>query len=317
MMKRELQGSRMTGLGHYQPPKVLTNDDIAQMVDTDDEWIQTRTGIRERHVAAEDQSVVDMAARAARMALQDAGRREVSMIVVASTTSESRSPNVAGRVAQRLGLDGPAIIDVNTACSGFEYAVATADQAISLGSADSALVIGAEKLSAFTDWTDRTTCVLTADGAGAVVLEASARPEVSPVVWGSVTDMADDVTIDGDPQRFAQNGRQVMRWAFTQAAGHATRVLEKAGMSMEDIDVLAFHQANLRLIEPLAEKLGATDRHILIRDVEVSGNTSAASVPMGLSKAWHRGELPRGGYALLFGFGGGFAFAGQVVKLPE
>lgn len=309
-------GSKITGLGHYQPEKVLTNHDIAQLVDTTDEWIQTRTGIVERHVAAEEETVADMAVAAAKMAMAEAGRTDVDLVVVASTTAAERSPNTAGRVSQRLGFTAPGIMDVNTACSGFEYAVGIADQAISAGSAESALVIGAEKLSAFTDWTDRRTCILTADGAGALVLEKSEEPKVSRTIMGSVPAMADAVTIGGEPQIFDQDGRQVMRWAFTEAAVQARRVLEAAGLELEDIDVLAFHQANLRLIEPLAKALGATERQVVIQDVKESGNTSAASVPLGLSKYWHRGDLPRGGKALLLGFGGGFTYAGQVVELP-
>lgn len=306
----------MLGLGHFQPEKVLTNRDIEELVDTNDEWIQSRTGIRERHIAGEGEDTTTMAVAAARMALADAGLSDVDLVIVASTTSEARSPNGAARVSSELGFTGPAVIDINTACSGFEYALALADQSISAGVAETALVIGSETLSRITDWTDRATCVLTADGAGAVVLGASAVKHVSPVVWGSVPELADAVVVKGEPPIFSQNGRSVMRWALTSSVKDAERVLERAGVSMDQIDVLAFHQANLRIIEPLAKGLGATDRHIVLTDVEVSGNTSAASVPMALSKAWHAGELPRGAKALLFGFGGGFTYAGQVVDLP-
>lgn len=305
------------GLGHYQPERVMTNFDIAELVETDDEWIQSRTGIRERRIAAPEETVLDMAEQAARMALEEADLQDVDLVVLASTTTEERSPNTAGRISQRLGFTAPAIMDVNTACSGFEYALGIADQAIRAGSARTALVIGADKLSAVTDWTDRRTCILVADGAGAVVLTASETPGVFPTIWGSVPAMADAVTIDGDPTTFSQDGRQVMRWAFTEAAKQARRVLDAAGMTLEDVDVLAFHQANLRLIEPLAKALNASERHIVLQDIVESGNTSAGSVPLALSKYWHRGDLPRGGKALLLGFGGGFAFAGQVVVLPE
>lgn len=310
------RGSALLGLGHFQPAKVLTNADIEAMVDTNDEWIQSRTGIRERHIAGVGEDTTTMAVAAARMALADAGIDDVDLVIVASTTSEARSPNGAARVSTELGLSGPAVIDINTACSGFEYALALADQSVSAGVAETALVIGSETLSRITDWTDRATCVLTADGAGAVVLGASEAKHVSPVVWGSVPELADAVVVKGEPPIFSQNGRSVMRWALTSSVKDAQRVLERAGVTMDQIDVLAFHQANLRIIEPLAKGLGATDRHIVLKDVEVSGNTSAASVPMALSKAWHAGELPRGAKALLFGFGGGFTYAGQVVDLP-
>ena len=257
-----------------------------------------------------------MAVAAARMALEDAGVSDVDMVIVASTTSETRSPNGAARVSAELGFSGPAVLDINTACSGFEYAVALADQSISAGVAQTALVIGSETLSRITDWTDRATCVLTADGAGAVVLGATDNPGVSPVIWGSVPEMADAVVVEGQPPVFSQNGRTVMRWALKDSVREAERVMERAGVTIDDVDVLAFHQANLRIIEPLAKGLGATERHVVLHDVEYSGNTSAASVPLALSKAWHAGELPRGGRALLFGFGGGFTYAGQVVRLP-
>jgi 3-oxoacyl-[acyl-carrier-protein] synthase III len=310
------RGSALLGLGHFQPANVMTNHDIEKLVDTNDEWIRTRTGIIERHIATEDDDTTSMAVAAAKMALADSGVSDVDLVIVASTTSETRSPNGAARVSAQLGFTRPAVIDINTACSGFEYAVALADQSISAGVAETALVIGSETLSRVTDWTDRATCVLTADGAGAVVLGASAEPKVSPVHWGSVPELADAVVVEGTPPVFSQNGRNVMRWALTSSVKEAKVVLAKAGVTMDDIDVLAFHQANLRIIEPLAKGLGATERHIVLHDIEVSGNTSAASVPLALSKAWHAGELPRGGRALLFGFGGGFTFAGQVVQLP-
>ena len=315
MMNRTYLGSRVIGLGHFQPEKILSNHDLEKLVDTNDEWIQARTGIKERRMVGENDTVVSMAVEAARMALKDADVSTVDLIVVASTTSQNRTPNVASRVAEALGLERPGVLDINTACSGFEYAVAVADQFVSSGVSERALVIGSEALTNFTDYTDRTTCVLTADGAGAFVLERTEEPEISPVAWGSIPELGDAVVIAGEPEYFSQNGRNVMRWALTGAVKEAQKVLEKAGLTIDDIDVLAFHQANLRIIEPLAKGLGAKDQ-IVIKDVVNSGNTSAASVPLGLSKAWHAGELPRGGRTLLFGFGGGFTFAGQVIKLP-
>jgi len=313
----DLRGSRILGFGHFQPERVLTNDDLARMVETNDEWIRSRTGIRERHIAGPDDTVYTMGAAAARAAMDDAGVTNADLVVLASTTATDRSPNTAGRVVAELGLDGAAAIDVNTACSGFEYALGLAEQSVRLGTANTAVVIGSETLSAITDWTDRSTCVLTADGAGAVVVGSDPVARISPVVWGTVPGLTDAVRVDGDPQRFSQDGRQIMRWALKDAVGIARRILQTAGVTLDDIDVFAFHQANRRIIEPLVKALGVTDRQIVIHDIEVSGNTSAASVPLGLSKAWHRGELPRGGRALLFGFGGGFAYAGQVVELPE
>ncbi|PPK94255.1 3-oxoacyl-[acyl-carrier-protein] synthase-3 [Kineococcus xinjiangensis] len=312
------RGSQVLGLGHHQPPQVLTNEDLSARVDTSDEWIRTRTGISTRHVAGDGDTVASMGAAAARMALAEAGTdpQRVSMVVLATMTDEDRSPNSAGRVAAELGLAGPAVLDVNTACSGFEYALGIADQAVRAGTADHVLVIGSEKMTAVTDWSDRSTCVLTGDGAGALLIGPSEPALLSSVVWGSVPHLLEAVRVEGTPSRFAQEGRSVYRWAITEAATHAEHVLKAAGMTAADLGVLAFHQANLRIVEPLARALGA-ENAVVITDVTESGNTSAASVPLGLSKAWHRGELPAGAPALLFGFGGGFTYAGLVAHLPD
>jgi 3-oxoacyl-[acyl-carrier-protein] synthase-3 len=330
-------GSRILGLGHHQPAKVLTNDDIAQLVETNDEWIRSRTGIVTRHVAGDDATVADMATAAAVHALDDAGvaADDVDLVVVATATAVDRSPNTAGRVAYalRTGVQpgastpegeeepdlrdvvGPAVLDLNVACSGFAHAVGLADQAIRAGSARTAVVIGAEKLTAFTDWTDRSTCILTADGAGAAVLQAAETPGVGPVVWGSEPEITPAVRIEAPADLFAQDGRAVFKWAITRAAERAKRVVEASGLELSDIEVLVAHQANLRIIEPLAKNLGLEDK-VVVTDITESGNTSAASIPLGLSKWWHDGRVPAGVPALLFGFGGGFAWAGQVVLTP-
>jgi len=316
---RSVAGSRIAGVGHYQPERVLTNAELAEMVDTNDEWIRTRTGIIERHIAREDETVGDLAAEAAKSALADGGFEPdaIGMIVVASTSVMDHSPNVAGRVAAALGMTSPVIIDVNTACSGFEHGIALADAAIRGGQVERALVIGAEKLSSITDWTDRTTCVLTADGAGAFVLEASDEPGIGPTVWGSEPTMSRAVLVEEESgNKFSQDGRMILRWAMSKSSDISRRAVEEAGLSMDDIQVFVPHQANLRIIEPLAEQLGLTDR-IVVTDVQYSGNTSAASIPLGFSKWWHEGRIPANVPALLFGFGGGFAYASQVVMTPS
>nr|WP_281250867.1 beta-ketoacyl-ACP synthase 3 [Sinomonas mesophila] len=317
-------GTEIAGLGHADASRLMDNHELETMMDTSDEWIRQRTGIVTRRIA-DGQTVADLAAEAARHALEDSGvgAEEIDLVIVATTTAEERSPNTAGRVAEALGLGtdgagerGPGIVDVNTACSGFEYALAVADQSIRTGSATHALVIGAEKLSSVTDWTDRTTAVLTADGAGAAVVRAAEAPRIGPVVWGSKPAMAGSVTISPPTGTFAQNGRDVLRWALTEAAGHARSAVERSGLALEDIEVLVTHQANLRIIEPLAEALGLADR-VVVTDVTESGNTSAASVPLGLSRWWHAGRIPADVPALLFGFGGGFTFAGMVAMTPR
>ncbi len=311
-------GSVLVGSGHYQPERVMTNDEMATIVETSDEWIRQRTGIVTRRIAADDETVVDLAEGAARDALSATGvtAAEIDLVIVASCTSEQRSPNTAGRVAQRLGMNGPAIIDVNVACSGYVHALALADQAIRAGSATTAIVIGAEKLSSVTDWTDRTTCVLVADGAGAFILRRSDQPTVSDVTWGSVPTLADAVRIEPPTNKFAQEGKSVFKWGISEAEGLARKSVERAGYEMSDIGVFVSHQANLRIIEPLARQLGLTGS-IVATDVTASGNTSAASIPMAYSKLHREGRLPADTPTLLFGFGGGFAYAGMVVRTPR
>jgi len=315
-------GTAIVGLGHAQPVRVMDNFELEKILDTSDEWIQQRTGIVTRHIAGEGETVATLATDAARMALADSGlaAEQIDLVVVATTTSQERSPNTAGRVAQALDLGadrrGPGVIEINTACSGFEYALGIVDQAIRSGSATHAIVIGAETLSTVTDWTDRSTAVLVADGAGAAVVGPSDQPRIGPVVWGSRTDMADSVRIGPPEGKFSQNGREVLRWGLLDAVGHARDAVERAGLTLDDIEVLVAHQANLRIIEPLAQGLGLSDK-VVVTDVTESGNTSAASVPLGFSKWWHAGRIPADVPALLFGFGGGFTYAGMVAMTPR
>ncbi|MDQ0790349.1 3-oxoacyl-[acyl-carrier-protein] synthase-3 [Streptomyces sp. B3I7] len=319
------QGSRLTAVGHYQPARILTNEDLAGMVDTGDEWIRSRVGIRTRHIAGPDEPVDELAAHAAAKALAAAGHgpETVDLVVVATSTAIDRSPNTAARVAARLGIPSPAAMDVNVVCAGFPHALATADHAVRAGAATRALVIGADKMSEVTDWTDRTTCVLVGDGAGAAVVEADVagavgadgRPGIGPVLWGSVPEMGHAVRIEGTPPRFAQEGQSVYRWATTRLPAIARQVCERSGITPAELAGVVLHQANLRIIEPLAEKLGAVNA-VVARDVVESGNTSAASIPLALSKLVERGELTSGDPVLLFGFGGNLSYAGQVIRCP-
>jgi 3-oxoacyl-[acyl-carrier-protein] synthase III len=313
-------GSRITAVGHHQPAKVLTNDDVARLVDTSDEWIRSRVGIRTRHVAGPEEPVDALAAQAAAKALAAAGRtpEEIDLVVVATSTAVDRSPNTAARVAARLGMPAPAVLDLNVVCAGFPHALATADHAIRAGSASRALVIGADKMTEITDWTDRTTCVLVGDGAGAAVVEAvpdGTESGIGPVLWGSVPEMGHAVRIEGSPPVFAQEGQSVYRWATIQLPPIARKVCERAGVAPEDLAGIVLHQANLRIIEPVAERIGAVNA-VVARDVVESGNTSAASIPLALSKLVERREIAQGAPVLLFGFGGNLSYAGQVVRCP-
>ncbi|MFD6024291.1 beta-ketoacyl-ACP synthase III [Streptomyces griseoluteus] len=315
-----MHGSRIAAIGHYQPAKVLTNEDLARMVDTSDEWITSRVGIRTRHIAGPDEPVDELAAHAAAKALAAAGLApgDIDLVLVATSTAIDRSPNTAARVAARLGIPEPAAMDVNVVCAGFTHALATADHTVRAGAARRALVIGADKMSEVTDWTDRSTCVLVGDGAGAAVVEACAPGEqagIGPVLWGSVPEMGNAVRIEGTPPRFAQEGQSVYRWATTQLPPIARRACEKARVEPADLAAVVLHQANLRIIEPLAQKIGAVNA-VVARDVTESGNTSAASIPLALSKLIEQGSVRSGDPVLLFGFGGNLSYAGQVIRCP-
>ncbi|WP_328314993.1 ketoacyl-ACP synthase III [Streptomyces sp. NBC_00442] len=312
-----MRGSRVVAVGHYQPAKVLTNDDLAELVDTSDAWISSRVGIRTRHVAGADEPVDELAAHAGAKALAAAGLSpaDIDLVLVATSTAIDRSPNTAARVAARLGMGSPAVMDLNVVCAGFTHALATADSLVRTGTARRALVIGADKMTAVTDWSDRSTCVLVGDGAGAVVVEASEEQLIGPVLWGSVPEMGHAVRIEGSPPVFAQEGQSVYRWATTQLPPIARQVCERAGLTPEDLAAVVLHQANLRIIEPVARKIGAVNA-VVARDVVESGNTSAASIPMALSKLVERGEISTGDPVLLFGFGGNLSYAGQVVRCP-
>jgi 3-oxoacyl-[acyl-carrier-protein] synthase III len=312
-----MTGSRITGMGHHQPEHVLTNDDLARLVDTSDEWIRRRTGIATRRIARDD-SVADLAAAAAGKALAAAGvdPADIGLVQVATCSAIDRCPSTAAQVAGRLGIPGAAAFDVNNACAGFTTALATADHAIRAGAARHALVVGAEKMSDITDWTDRATCVLLGDGAGAAVLSASDTPHVGPVVWGSDPSLGDAVRILGDwHPTFAQDGQTVFRWATTTLAPIARQACERAGIEPAELGAIVTHQANLRIIEAIVERLDAPGV-LVAQDVVESGNTSAASIPIALAKLVARGEIRSGAPVLLLGFGGGLSWAGQVVTCP-
>jgi 3-oxoacyl-[acyl-carrier-protein] synthase-3 len=262
-----------------------------------------------------------MATFAAEKALAGSGltAADIDMVVVATCSSIDRCPNVATRVAARLGITAPAAFDLNTACSGFSYALGTADHAIRAGAARNAIVIGAEKLSDVTDWTDRTTAVLFGDGAGAAVVTGvpdGEQPGIGPVLWGSAPDKGDVLRIEGWQPYIKQEGQIVFRWATTALAPFALEACEKAGVRPEELAAFVPHQANTRIIDGIVKRLGLSPDVVIAKDLVESGNTSAASVPLALSKLVERREVPAGAPVLLFGFGGGLTYAGQVIRCP-
>jgi 3-oxoacyl-[acyl-carrier-protein] synthase III len=309
-------GSRIVALGHYQPSRVVTNDELATMVDTNDAWIRDRVGIAERRIA-ESESVADMATFAAEKALANSGltAADIDAVFVATCSSADRCPNVAARVSARLGIAAPAAMDLNTACSGFCYGLAAADHAIRAGASRNALVIGAEKLSDMTDFTDRSTCILFGDGAGAAVVSAADEAAIGPVVWGSAPERGDVLVIEGWRPYIYQDGQAVFRWATTALAQHARLTCERAGVATKDLAAFVAHQANTRIIDGIVKRLDLSNA-VIAKDIVESGNTSAASIPLALSKLVETRAVPSGAPVLLFGFGGGLTYAGQVVRCP-
>ncbi|QSB04213.1 beta-ketoacyl-ACP synthase III [Natronoglycomyces albus] len=313
-------GSRVVSVGHYQPEKVLTNAELCEMVETTDEWITSRVGIKERRIAEKDEKVADLAFKAGQQALANSGlsASDIDMVLVGTTSAMDRTPNTACQVAARLGIEtGSPAMDVNTACSGFGYAVGMADQFLKGGTAKRALVIGAEKLTQFTDWSDRSTCVLFGDGAGAVIMEATDETEqvTGPVVWGSVPAMADVIRITEDIPFIKQEGQSVYRWTVTSLPPLIRQTINDAGLEPASIKAFVLHQANLRIIEGISKRLGFDDA-IIADDIIYSGNTSTASIPLALSKLVQEGKVQSGDPIVLFGFGGGLTYAGQVIYCP-
>ncbi|MEW9553182.1 beta-ketoacyl-ACP synthase III [Nonomuraea sp. NPDC050783] len=310
-------GARVLAFGHYQPANVVTNDDLARNMDTSDEWIQSRVGIKERRVAADGESVEDMAAIAGGKALAASGLTpdDVDLVIVATCTLETQIPNASAVVAHRLGIRAPGAFDVNAACAGFCYALATASAAVRGGSARNVLVIGSEKLSQWVDWTDRSTAVIFADGAGAAVVGPAETPGIGPVVWGSAGDKSEAIRIQDRTTFLHQEGQTVFRWATTALHPVALEACERAGVDPSELSAFVPHQANLRIVEAIARKLGA-DKAVVARDIVNAGNTSAASIPLALSRMLERGEVRSGGLALVLGFGAGLTYAGQVIEIP-
>lgn len=320
-------GARVLGWGSSQPQRVVTNDELAERVETSDEWIRDRVGIVSRRIADPDTKLVDIAADAGSKAVADAGLSptDVDTIIVATCTMPNSLPNAAAQVGTRIGLSAPGAFDLNTACAGFCYGLGVASDLVRAGSSRHALVIGAEKLSHWLDWDDRATSIIFADGAGAAVL-GPARTEqeigVGPLVWGSDGSQSHLIRVLGEPgesNKIFQEGQAVFRWATTQIAPIALRAIERAGLAPEDIDVFVPHQANLRIIDAVAKRLrkeGAREDMRVAQDIVHSGNTSSASVPLAIDHMRAAGQISRGDVMLLVGFGSGLSYAGQVVICP-
>jgi 3-oxoacyl-[acyl-carrier-protein] synthase III len=314
--------SRIAGTGSYLPERVVTNHDLEKMVDTTDEWIRTRTGIERRHVAAAGETTVDLAEHATRRALEAAGvaPEEVDFIAFGTTTPDLIFPNCGTLLQQRLGCRGAPAFSVETACAGFMYALSIADKYVRCGEAKRALVIGAETLSRITDWNDRTTAVLFADGAGAVLLEPAGTPGILSThlhADGHYKDMlycgSGVSTGFAAKPAIAMSGNEVFKIAVTKLGQAVEEALAANGLDRSAIDWLVPHQANIRIIQATARKLDLPMERVIVT-VQEHGNTSAASVPLALDVAVREGRIRRGEMLLLEAFGGGFTWGSALVR---
>lgn len=317
--------SRIAGTGRYLPEKILTNQDLEQMVDTTDEWIKSRSGIERRHIAADDQTTSDLAYEAALKAMESAGvtAKDIDFIIVGTTTPDFVFPNVACLVQERLGVGPVPALSVETACSGFLYSLSIADKYVSSGAAKCALVIGAETLSRITDWSDRSTCVLFGDGAGAVVLKPATEPGVISTHLGADGNYKDLLYYPSgvsckprhpeEVQAIKMRGNEVFKVAVKTLENMVDEVVAANDIDKDAIDWLIPHQANIRIIQATAKRLKMPMDQVILT-IQDHGNTSAASVPMALDVAVREGKIQRGDTLLLEGFGGGFTWGAALVK---
>ena len=320
--------SEIIGHGHYLPAKILTNDDLSKMVETNDEWISTRTGIKQRHIVT-DELTSDMAVAAAQKAIASAGIsvEDVDLVVVATVTPDNTTPAVSAKIGGKLGLKaGTPTFDISAACSGFVYALTMADNMIRLKQAKCAVVIGAESLSKIVDWTDRNTCVLFGDGAGAVVLRACEGKGDNTDTGILSTRLYSDgshydslkstggVSSTQTAGFIWMDGKEVFKYAINSLSQVAEDVMADAGVKAEDIDLLIPHQANIRIINGVGQKLGLPEEKVVVT-VNNHGNTSAASIPLALSESFENGKIKKGDLVVLTAMGAGFTSGGALIRI--
>jgi 3-oxoacyl-[acyl-carrier-protein] synthase-3 len=317
------------GLGSYRPRRIVPNSEITDAIDSTDEWIQQRSGIKARRFASDDETVQMMSVAASRTAMQRAGIEpaQVDVVIVATVSHLLQTPAVATAVAHELGTDRPAAFDISAACAGFCHGIALASDLVRAGTAKHVLVIGVERLSDITDHTDRGTAFIFADGAGAAVVGPSEEAGIGPVVWGSDGEQFDlirqredwrDVLDSEQPvmPHLVMQGNAVFRWAAFEMAKIAQATLDRTGISVDDLDVFVPHQANMRITDAMVRSMRLPERVVVARDIAEQGNTSAASIPLALERLVEDGQAHSGDTALLIAFGAGLAYAAQVVRIP-
>jgi 3-oxoacyl-[acyl-carrier-protein] synthase-3 len=327
LTSRGAQHARIASIGSYRPERVVTNDEICEVLDSSDAWIRERTGIAARRFARDDQTVVDLAEPAARQAIERAGMTpgDVDAVLLATFSHLNQIPSAATLLTHRLGCTPAAAMDVGAACAGFTHAISLASDMIRGGSAGTVLVVGTEKLHDLLDPTDRSTAFIFGDGAGAAVVTGSETPGIGPTVWGSdgarwdvirQTHSWDGFRESGIWPVMSMEGPSVFRWAVWEMAPVARKALDAAGVEPGDLAAFVPHQANIRIIDQLAKQIGLPPSVAVARDVVDSGNTSAASIPLALDRLVQEGQVASGGLALLIGMGAGLSYAAQVVVVP-
>ncbi|WP_027502791.1 beta-ketoacyl-ACP synthase III [Rhodococcus sp. UNC363MFTsu5.1] len=327
----EIRNTAMLGLGVHRPERVVTNEEICQSIDSTDEWIQSRTGIKERRFAKAypEESVLDMSESAARSALAAAGVEpaELDVVILATSTYPIQTPQGAAILADMLGAGGPSAFDVAAGCAGFCYALGVASDLVRAGTANKVLVVGVDRMTDSTEPTDRSVRAIFGDGAGAVVVGVSDEVGISSTVWGSDGAQGRSIRQEPDWVGFAQNpaqkrpwiimeGTAVFRWAAFEMGKIAKTVLDRAGLRIDQIDAFVPHQANLRINDVIVRSIDLPEGVPVADDIIETGNTSAASIPLAMEKMLRTGQVQPGATALLLGFGAGLSYAGQVVKMP-
>ncbi|GAA1933409.1 beta-ketoacyl-ACP synthase III [Nocardioides hwasunensis] len=325
--------ARIMGVGAYRPVRIVPNSDVVEAIDSSDEWIQQRSGIKTRRWAGPDESVQMMSVEASRIAIERAGldASQIDCVVVATVSHLLQTPAVATAIAHELGTDHAAAFDISAACSGFCHGIALASDIVRAGSAEHVLVVGVERLTDILDLTDRGTAFIFADGAGAAVVGPSDTPGIGPVVWGSDGEQFDLIRqredwrdVVGSPEvpgsgvmpHLTMQGNSVFRWASFAMAKIGQQALDAAGVGLDDLDVFVPHQANMRIIDAMARSMKLPDTVRIARDVADQGNSSAASVPLALDRMMAEGDARSGDTALLIAFGAGLSYAAQVVTIP-
>ena len=321
--------TRILSLGAARGDTVVSNDDIAGPIDSSDEWIRQRTGIMERRRSSANEHAIDLAERASTEAITKAGIQpsQIGAVIVATISNSVQTPSLAALLADRIGATPAAAYDISAACAGYTYGIAQADALIRAGVCDYALVVGAEKLSDFALPTDRSISFLLGDGAGAAVVGPSDHVGIGPTVWGSDGSKWDAVGMDrplkeafDDPEgefpTLRQDGQTVFRWAVWEMAKVAKEALDASGITAEELTAFVPHQANMRIIDEFAKQLGLPESVLIARDIETTGNTSAASIPLAMHRLLEEHPEASGGLGLQIGFGAGLVFGAQVVTLP-